>query len=184
MFIEKIIWLVTHGETRLQDSGGWCPDPAMTEEAYRGMRQIEIKLLQLLQDGILPEIQCGTGKRQYQVAQALGLNFETYHLHFSGIWGDASTLIKVDGVRKVLLGHGLIIDYSKYDTTMHVSGEVIKRIITALSHNTVICSGRPVLIRLGMKPEDCHSGALYSLKPQENGEIKIELVQQGRVLPS
>ncbi len=177
----KKIWLVTHGETQLQDSGGWCPDPEMTADVFRKLCHLGPRLLALLDHSLPSEIHCGTGKRQYQTALSLGLIFAQDRLFFSGLWGDASTLIKEDGTKKVLLGHGQIIEYDQYKTADHIGGEVIKNVIRSLPHNTVICSGRPVLVRLGMKPEECHSGALYCFEI-EGEKFEIKLIEAGEIL--
>lgn len=181
--MNKTVWLVTHGETVLRKPDGTLqPDPEMSQEGRHSLDTVAIMLYQKLGESLPPEIHCGTGHRQYQVAQTIFLN--PSNVFFSSLWGDASTLAMEDGKRMILLSHGLLISYEQYHSAKHVGGETIRKVLASLPDNSVICSGRPVLIRLGMKPEECHNGALYALRVKKNGEVKIELVQQGRILAS
>lgn len=183
--MEKTIWLVTHAETILHSPepyGEWVPDPIMSKNACTVVHNLRAILNEKLR-GVPAEVHCGTGSRQWQVALTLGFN-DPEKVFFSSLWGEAATLAKHDGKRWVLLSNGLLIPYDCYLGAKHFGGKVISGVIASLPHNSVICSGRPVLIRLGMQPEECHSGALYSLCPQENGEISIKLVQEGKILQS
>lgn len=158
----------------------------MTDEGRQAVVALRPVLNSLI-DNYPSEVQCGTGRRQWEVAQALGYDARRELLHVSGIWGDPSTIVQWKGldsktVKKVLLSHGEMIDYELYDTARHVGGTVIREVIASLQNNTVICSGRPVLVRLGIKLEECHSGALYSLAVSESGQIEISLRREGSIL--
>jgi hypothetical protein len=182
--MHKTVWLVTHGETVTQDNDGvWIPNPKMSGDGFGKVALLRQILDKELNDKLPPEVHCGVGARQLQVVKAL--NFSTHQkVLVSGLWGDASTLVVDGGKRSVLLSNGMLIKYDHYLTANHIGGEVIRKVIAALPNGSVICSGRPVLVRLGMKPEECHNGTLYALRVQDSGEIAIELVQQGKILPS
>lgn len=180
----KTIWLVTHAETVLRNPppyGAWVPDPEMSSNGLEEVARLRPVLDTYLCGTTPPEIHCGTGRRQWQTACALGFS-NPEMAYFSALWGDASTLAKCDDRRMVLLCHGLLIPYDQYRTAEHIGGSTIRGVIASLPSNSVICSGRPVLIRLGMKLEECQSGALYSLHPRENGDIDIALVKGGKIL--
>ena len=177
----KTIGLVTHAETQVRDGGKWCPDPAMTGAGLDRIVRLKSSIAEAL-GGYPTEIHCGTGRRQWQLLQVLGLDGRMELVHVSGLWGDASTIIVDDGKNKVLLGHGQILDYERYDTARHVGGEIIRNVIRTLPHNSLICSGRPVLVRLGMKPEECLSGAVYALAVDTAGQIDIVPKTSGSIL--
>ncbi len=183
--MNKTIWLVTHGETVLRKSDGtWQPDPGMSK---RGLGEI-VRLRTILNEklgGKTPtQIHCGVGRRQWEVSSTLGFN-DPKVIRFSALWGDAATLAMENDTRMVLLSHGLLIPYSQYCTAQHIGGETLKGAISVLPDCSVICSGRPVLVRgFGMDPSQCHNGALYAFRVQDSGEIKLELVQKGRIFAS
>lgn len=179
---DRTVWLVTHAATQLKDKdGNWLPDPAMTESAVGEITALKPMLTEKL-GGKAYEVHCGVGRRQWQVSCALGFS-NPKEVYFSSLWGDAATLAKIGDDRVVLLGHGVTIPYDQYLSAKHVGGNTITRVIVYLPDNAVICSGRPVLVRLGMKPEQCHSGALYALKFDFGIlNIRVELVRQGKIL--
>jgi hypothetical protein len=151
----------------------------MTVTGWNQVRGIKTFFFTLLRSEYPLEVHCGTGRRQWQVAQALGLDNHRERLHISSLWGDASTLVYDNGVKRVLLSHGEIIEYGLYDTAKHIGGEIIRGVVRALPHDSVICSGRPVLVRLGKKVEDCLNGALYAINVEDTGEIRIEAKTSG-----
>lgn len=182
--MQKTIWLVTHAETVIKNaSGEWCPDPIMSEEACQKIGALKPILNEKLGGAEPLEVHCGVGRRQWQVACALGFD-NPRKVFFSSLWGDASTLGVKDesGEKWILLSH-LLIPYNQYLSAKHASGKVVHGVIEALPHNSVICSGRPVLLRLGMELDKCHNGALYAFNVLSNG-LDIVLIQQGKILPS
>lgn len=143
-----------------------------------GLKMVEALAPKLT--GFLPsgptEIHVGTGLRQWRVAQALGFSLEQKNIYFSDFWGGAAT---VAGSKEViLLGHGLQVPRKQYLSVKHLQ-PFYRQIIASLPDNSLICSGRPVLVRLGMQEEDCSSGALYALHIQDDGQIVIELLIAG-----
>ena len=167
---EKIIYLVTHGE-KTND-----PNPGMTDKGKEQVRRLLPKIQKLMPEGPA-EIHCGTGKRQKEVVECLGFSFADAEI--SDVWGGPSTLTKTSGEKAILLADGTLVQWGNYKTSEHIGGDVIQTAIRNLPHNSVICSGRPVLVRLGLRPEDCQNGALYALHVMEDNSIQIELLVSG-----
>jgi len=171
-----VVYLATHGEK----TGG--PDPGMTEKGFQQVRPLRQDLFDRLPADGPPEVHIGTGKRQFEVASALGLTNLEERFFYSAVWGDGSSEFKRDGKPMVMLPFGRIIKWDQYLSPRHLQPAIRKAIMT-LPDNTVICSGRPVLIRLGMtlNSPNCQSGALYAIhfKPGEPDSIRIELVLSG-----
>ena len=159
----KTIFLVTHGPTFPNTS-----DPVMIP-AGRGIIE---SLRPRLPDGI-SAVFAGTGRRQWQVAQILG--FTPDQVRFSDIWGGAATIGGCKDV--IILGHGLSINRKNYLSIQDIQPYAEK--VATLPDKALICSGRPVLVRLGRLEEDCSSGALYALHAQDNGKVEIELLIPG-----
>lgn len=174
MVKEKIIFLVTHGETT--DNS----DPAMTPEGLERVKNLKEDLNILLPAGPA-EIHCGTGRRQWQVVEALG--FAEQNVKFSDVWGGPATLVKkeADGKKMVLLSYGKTIQYNNLITAKHLQ-PILHGIIAELPHDVLICSGRPILVRLGLKVEECKSGAIYQFIIYNDNSIEIKLTVDGVVL--
>ena len=170
MKVVKTIYLVTHGE-KTND-----PNPGMTEEGKEQVRRLLPKIQKFMPEGPV-ETHCGTGKRQKEVVECLDYSFANTKV--SDIWGGPSTLVKTDGGKTILLADGTLVQWINFKTSEHIGGDVIQTAIRNLPHNSIICSGRPVLVRLGLRPEDCQSGALYALHVMEDNSIQIELLVSG-----
>ena len=166
----KTIYLVTHGPTEKN-----VPDPGMTNEGLEMVRNLRTQLATFLPPEGPTQIHVGTGRRQWQIVQTLGFSHRE-NLYVSDFWGGAATVTSTKEV--ILLGHGLQIPREKYLTIAHLQ-PFYSQTIAGLPDKSLICSGRPVLVRLGMQEEDCSSGSLYALHVQDNGQIKIELLIAG-----
>jgi len=118
----------------------------------------------------------GMGKRHIDTAAAL--NFVPTATLTSTIWGGPESLIEVNGEKQVILANGLIIDLENCLSNKHLS-KAVRETLSDLPNNTVICTGRPILIRLGQEPEDCQNGAIYKLSIRGADDINIELVTKG-----
>src|SRR3989338_7868798 len=121
--------------------------------AGRGMIE---SLRPRLPDGI-SAVFAGTGRRQWQVAQILG--FTPDQVIFSDIWGGAATVGDCKDV--IILGHGLSINRKNYLSIQDIQPYAEK--LAALPDGALICSGRPVLARLGGRGGDGSRGARYAL---------------------
>lgn len=163
----KTIYLVTHGPTFSNTS-----DPVMAPEGRNMIESLKKKLPEYLPDGPA-EVFAGTGRRQWQVAQILG--FTADQVIFSDIWGGAATIGDCKDV--IILGHGLSINRKNYLSIQDIQPYGKK--VAALPDKALICSGRPVLVRLGMREENCSSGALYALHVQDGEKVEIELLIPG-----
>lgn len=96
------------------------------------------------------QIHVGTGRRHLDVAKALGFSMEK--VYFSDLWGSPESLKKIAGKKIIVLADNTNIVYEKFLTIKHLA-RIISNIIAELPHNALICSGRPVLVRLGKEPE-------------------------------
>lgn len=173
----KTIWLITHGEKEVRDlEGNWIADAGMTGVGFKQIKSLKPKLEEYLSGQKPSEVHCGTGLRQWQVAQILGFTKE--ETYFSSLWGESSTLIDVEGKKKILLGHGIVVEKKQYLSSQHM-GSAAREAIIKLPNDSLICSGRPVLIRLGIPSEEGQSGALYALRVMDDNSIKIELIIKG-----
>ena len=170
---EKFIYLVTHGAKEER------PNPGMTEEGKEQVRRLLPKLLEILPNGPT-EIHYGTGKRQREVVKCL--DFSPNDAFVSDVWGSPASLIKIKGKKFIVLADGSMVAWEKYKTGAHIGGPVIKAAIENLPNNSIICSGRPVLVRLGILPEKCQSGAIYKITVDESSQretLPVELIQSG-----
>lgn len=166
-------FLVTHGEK--ED----CPDPGMTPQGMKRVESLRKPLAEFLPNGP-SQVHIGLGKRQQEVADALGL--EEHSPFYSAVWGGPETETRRGGKSLIMLPNGRLIDWEHYLSTMHLQSAIFQA-ITGLPDGAVICSGRPVLIRLGMALTDqcCQSGALYTIRftPGDPDSIEVELKVTG-----
>ncbi len=170
MKVKKTVILVTHGE---KEKG---PNPGMTEEGFKRVAVLLLELDKLLPNGPT-ELHFGSGQRHIDVVKALG--FSTKDGFLSDLWGGPGSLEKTPEGKIIVLADGTAVAFEKCYTIRHLGGELISKIIAELPGNSVICSGRPVLVRLGRKPEECESGAIYALRVMDDGSIEIELLVSG-----
>lgn len=166
----KTVWLVTHGETDSE------PNPGLTAAGLTATERLKERLPEFIPNGQPTEIHCGTGRRQQQALEALGFNVE--QAMFSDLWGGAATLVRGSNPKMIRLGHGTCITWDQYLSPAHLAA-AIQPIIAGLPDNSLICSGRPVLVRLGVAAEKGQSGALYALRIGDDNSISIELVVGG-----
>lgn len=173
----KTVFLVTHGEKAdFDEIGRPTPDPGMTALGRDQVRQLRSHLNQLLPNGPTA-IHVGTGRRQGEVVDALGFDYQTALV--SPLWGDAASGIKVAGKMIVVLSDGRLVAWDHYCGTEHLSPMVATVIATQLPDGALICSGRPVVYRLGLPLTACESGAIYGLTVADDGSITIELLISG-----
>lgn len=183
MEIIRRIYLVTHAQKLEGDPSDWKPDPGMTEEGKKVVAGLRPLLEQELEGKPPAEIFAGTGRRQYEVAQALGYTVE--QVKFSAILGEAATAVDTGQPKKqVLLGHGLVIMWDQYLSIEH-GKKPVREAILGMDDRTVICSGRPVHYRLGHPLEQYRGGALYRLTVNVMTEaIEIDLLFDSARLPT
>lgn len=167
----KVVFLVTHGKT---DNN---PDPGMTADGFEAIRKNITPQLPDFIFGGPAKIVCGVGKRQVQVLQALG--FQTADANFCECWGGAPTLVKTKpgDPKQILLGDGTVIAWNQYDVAPMAAA--IKAALVALPDGALICSGRPVLVRLGIEAESCENGALYELHIDEGELLEATILIHG-----
>ena len=183
MKVEKTIYLVTHGEKHSglvkpeEENSG--PNPGMTEEGKERVAALKPNLDELLPCGPAV-IHCGTGRRHIDTLEALGFPTTSQNRPlYSDLWGSPASLERIGGEKIIIFADGTITDWEHYKTTKHLGKEVISRVIAGLDNNSLICSGRPVPARLGRRPEECESGAIYALHVMDDGSIQIELLVSG-----
>ncbi|MDD5110825.1 MAG: hypothetical protein PHI63_06490 [Patescibacteria group bacterium] len=176
------IYLITHAQKLEGSPGSWKADPGMTEDGKRAVARLRPRLERELEDKPPAAIYAGTGRRQWEVAEALGFTVE--QILFSAILGEAATAVNTDLPRKqVLLGHGLVIEWEQYLSIKHCS-KPVREAILEMPDRTVICSGRPVLVRLGLQLEKCRSGALYQIGCSYTEVSSISLLCDSAQLPT
>lgn len=171
---------ITHSDTKTEDgAGNPILNPGMTEEGLQKVRDLMPALGKLLAGRKPATIQSAVGRRHRQVTGIVAdfLNWPVEKIFHSGLWGDAETF-KGRSKEKIILGHGEVIKWSQYLTSMHL-GPQARRIVRKLDHLTIICTGRPLFVRLGMAPEECFSGALYVITVYFHLFIRIKHITGG-----
>lgn len=158
----KIAYIVTHGK---RNNGA---DPSMTPEGIAAVAQLRSKL-----PAKPSAVICGTGRRQRQVAEALGL----IPTRYSAIVGGPEALdsIKHFGEDMIVLSDGVMIPNSM-DTTETDMSASMERLVLGLPNDAVICSGRVSVIALGLTLEQSKSGAVYRVRHNGNQIHLLELV--------
>lgn len=173
----KTIMLITHAITNPGNGAtGWNPDPGMTEEGLRRMTHLREEVAKRLPLGKPTEIYCGTGRRQWQMLEPLGLS--AGRVFYSDLWGGAATIVVIDGEKHVLLGHGQVVSWDQYRSSNDLAETMMAK-IRDLADGAVILSGRPVLRRLGIKPEEAQNGALYEIIGHDDGRLEVRLAVSG-----
>lgn len=154
------VYIVTHGK---RNDG---PDPGMTLEGFS-----DVAALRHLLPHNPSVVVCGTGRRQRQVAQALGLIPSCYSTVVGGPEGLDAQLH--DGVQMIVLADGEMIPYSM-DTTETDLKPSMTGLVLGLSNNAVICSGRVSLLALGLTLEQAKSGAVYVIMHDDGRILGID----------
>lgn len=190
-------YLVTHAEKRektiLGFLFGWLltrwqwtwkylyvRNPGMS---WTGKRKV--RALRSVLNGITPygpsAIHRGSGQRQKDVADCLGCG--EYAVP-SDVWGGPQTLIKIAGKKYVITAEGKFLKYGEEYKITPEMGEAIRNAILELPQIFLICSGRPVLVRLGMSTDDpnCQSGAIFKICVHRDKTISIKLIHSGIIL--
>ena len=146
----KHIYVVTHGK---KFPGA---NPGMTEEGFE-----EVAKLRCLLPEKVSEVVCGTGKRHLDSAKALRLEPTRYTGAVGGPDSGEAT-VKGGPVDVVRLPCDTVVLYESY-TTLKDGAEAMKDVVSKLSHNSVICAGRPSMIMLDMEESVSKSAAVYRL---------------------
>ena len=171
----KTVFLVTHGEKETFDHDGrTIPNPGMTMEGQKRVKSLLPELRKILA-GDPAGILVGTGKRHKQVLFALG--FTDRQPTFSPIFGGPETLIEVGDEKQVVLASGRPIPWKSYRVDW--MKPALEAALREIPDKSLICSGRPVLVRLGMAPKKCQNGALYAIRVDDDGSTHIELLVDG-----
>jgi hypothetical protein len=164
----KVIFVVTHG-----DKFG-CANPGMTVKGKN-----EVYALHHLISPNPPMIVIGTGKRHSDVYRAL--DFISGQLRYTSVVGDPDSMEIVDGEKVVILADGKQLPASQY-TTLADNAVAAKALVLGLEDGTVICSGRPFMIALGVNGK---SAAIYRVLCQNGEIVKIdELTATGVIDPA
>ena len=176
--------LVTHAETLVKDTatGLWLSDPTMTADGEKVIKGLRPKIAEFLAGD--PKCICvGTDTRHLSLVNLLFPDTKA-EITYSEVWGGSTTVVSINEKKYILVGDGQIIPFKAYTTPEDLAQAVRAKIVSLPSPFTVILSGRPVLTRLGMKVEDCQSGAIYQLTwfPGDPTSIQITLVIAGKVL--
>ncbi len=169
----KTVYLVTHGEYDVGTPGNWKPDPPLNTEGWEQIQALKPEVERIIPQPAM--IQAGTGRRHLDVAWILGYHFE--QIFVSDVWGGPIVLARINDVKHVLLACGEIMSWEQYLSSQHLRNAVAET-LRILPHNTLICSGRPVLVRLGLEVEECRGAAIYALRIKGD-EIKIERLTEG-----
>lgn len=157
-------FVVTHGE---KEEG--VPNPGMTPDGFE-----QVAALRHLLPSQPPCVAVGTGRRQLDVAKALGLE-PTY---WSIVWGGAETLLEGSDGKLIVLADGTKIPYNRYKSGKDMAASAISA-GEELPFGSVVCSGRPAMIRLGKK--DAKSASVYQVQIV-GGQVSIEeVVETGGV---
>lgn len=176
----KTILLITHAETDVGSPAGWKPNPSMTDQGYRRVQALRPRLMELLPGSQPSQIHCGMGARHHQVVAAL--DFSPQEVFFSDVWGGAATLVVDGGEKRFLIPyHGdgaMLLPPERYLSTEHLRAAAQDAIRTLPDH-ALICSGRPVLARLGVPPEVAKNGALYAISVCDDESLEIHLEVDG-----
>ncbi|MBU0597980.1 hypothetical protein KKF61_03200 [Patescibacteria group bacterium] len=137
------IYVFTHGDKAADANPGML---------YHGFCQVESLKPHLPPDPTT--ILCGTGRRHWDVAIALGLT--TSSLTFTSVVGRPESSTE-DG--KIMLPNGIVIEFANYDLTGFK--EALLALFNSLTSTVVICAGRPCLKYLGIK--EAQSAAMYKI---------------------
>ncbi|MDD5109670.1 MAG: hypothetical protein PHI63_00455 [Patescibacteria group bacterium] len=183
--LEKVqrIFLVTHAEQLGDSSGNWIPDPGMTEVGRRVVAQLKRPLEMCLNGKPPTAVFAGTGRRHWEVTQILGLKVE--RVKFCSIFGEAAILINpFQPHKKVLLSHGLIIDWDQYLHTTYRKA-LAREAILGLPDGSVICGDQSLLGQLNHAREQRRGGALFQLTVHPGSErIDIKAKHFGELFPA
>lgn len=141
----KQIIVVTHGE---KVNGA---NPGMT---LLGFDQVAA-LRSLLPDNP-SKVVCGTGQRHMDVSQAL----RVLPTIFSSIAGNADSLEIIDGKKMAVLANGIAVPLEFYPA-VEESAPSAKALLSEWPNGTVVCSGRPFMLALGVS--DAKSATVYKI---------------------
>lgn len=157
----RTVYIVTHGK---KAKG---PDPAMTE---LGLAQVSTLRDKLPDSPTL--VLCGTGRRQQDVAAALGFIPDRYS---AVVGGPESLEIDGRGADVIILANGTSVPYDR-DSTERDGALSMKALVLSLPNETVITTGRVALIMLGLELEIAQSGAVYAVQHDGQTIESIKIV--------
>lgn len=150
--MKKTVYIVTHGN---KNPG---PNPSMTDD---GVEQVR-KLRQFL-PAYPAIVVCGTGRRHIDVRHALGFeNIENERTVWTPLVGGPESLENISGQDMVMLADGAPpIPLARYLSLSIYGVPVLLSILRDVLDDSVICSGRPAMMALGVK--DAKSAAVYRI---------------------
>lgn len=152
---KKNIFVVTHGDKHHGANPSLTPTGVEQNEALRSFLPHKPEM-----------VISGTGKRHLDVATALGLTPNRY----TATVGGPDSLEMVGEKRMIILANGSLVNFDDY-TTLADTEIAIKKVVTELPHNSVICAGRPSMIMLGKN--DAKNAAVYEITVVEWKIMKI-----------
>ncbi len=158
----KTIFIVTHGK---RNSG---PDPLMTEVGVEQVRALRDKL---------PEspsfVLCGTGRRMRQVADTLGLTPNAYS---SAVGNSDAQDVDEDKSEWLVFANGDRVPFA-LDRTDQDFGPSVEKIVRELPHNSVITTGRAIVIGLGVPLKEAKSGVVYAAEIGDDRQIYLRVIR-------
>jgi hypothetical protein len=124
----------------------------MTEKGFEEIRSIRHQI-----SPNPPAIIIGTGKRHSDVFAALDLR--SGKKRYTSVVGDADSLEMVGEEKMVILADGTLVPFDQH-TSIADTEEAAKKLAACLESGTVVCSGRPFMIALGVNGK---SAAIYRI---------------------
>lgn len=173
MSVKRHIYIVTHGE---KFTGS---NPRMTPKGFQDVSNLRDQLP--AKPGMVIS---GTGQRHDDVSRALGFEPDQW-----SDWAGTPDSLEVIGEEKfAVLANGRYVPLEKHTSVADIA-PVAKVRIPNLPHESVICSGRPLMIILGINGK---SAAIYRITTKFYGDdnpgneiVEIEeITAQGVVDPA
>lgn len=192
--------ILTHSfKYEFDDFGKPIGDPGMTPEGLEVIRGLAPFVSGLFPNSAPSFVASGSGLRHIQIAECLSLpvNLATPLLggpeslvtvleEFQVPRGDGTSIKgNVTGPdnpkkKKIVLASGRMVDYGEFRTG--VIPETAMNILRELPDNSLVCTGRPVILfGFGMPKDECKSGAVYEVICGET-DVSLNLLKDGVVL--
>jgi len=151
------IYIATHGKKSNE------PNPRLTDEGT-----LEVEKLRPLLPKTPSSVICGTARRHIDTANALDVRVN----RFTSTVGDADSMVKLEDAKVIVLADGSLVDPKIY-TTLEDNAIAAQVLIASLPDQSVVCSGRPLMIMLGVA--DAQSAKVYCVEVAKN---KIDTITQ------
>jgi hypothetical protein len=140
------IFVVTHGD---KYTG---PNPGMTPLGFA-----QIRSLWEFIPANPSAIKVGVGRRHADVLKALECTGPT---NWSSVYGDSDSLEMCGEMKMVILADGTPVPLECH-TSIADTSQAAKQVLVSMLDSTVICTGRPFALALGIK--DAKSAAVYKV---------------------